>query len=49
MVQFGYGVQSFTLDYRVENKEEADWMRDRLMDCFDKYKEDIKKELCRNE
>lgn len=34
MVEFTHGVQTFTLDYHVTEKDEADWMKDRLTSCF---------------
>jgi len=33
-VEFNHGVQYFTLDYFVETKEEADWMKSMLVKCF---------------
>lgn len=34
MVEFTHGVQTFTLDYHVTEKDEACWMKDRLTSCF---------------
>ena len=34
MVEFTHGVQTFTLDYNVTKKDEAEWMKDRLAECF---------------
>ncbi len=35
-VVFKHGVQSFRLDYHVDTKEEAEWMKSMLSKCFDK-------------
>jgi hypothetical protein len=35
IVQFNHDVQYFTLDYKVETKEEAEWMKNMLIKCFD--------------
>ena len=38
-IKFSMGVQSFTLDYKVEEKEEIEWMKNTLEKFFNKYAE----------
>ncbi len=41
MVEFGYDNQTFTLYYTALTKKEAEFMRDSLKHCFEKYINDI--------
>lgn len=34
IVEFTHGCQTFTIDYHAIEKDEADWVKDRLTDCF---------------
>lgn len=44
-VRFQQGNQGFILDYKVDTKKEAKWMKDRLDTAFHNFKVEIKREF----